>query len=451
MTPRRRWGTVRARTTAIAASVVAVALVVAAVGLVWLIRDRLVAADRVSAALRANDVLALARTGGLPGRLSYPGEETGATQVVNARGEVVAATSNIEGEGPISSQRPPAGMSSSEIRSLPIGDAQRFVVVAASDTVAGSRVTVLAAASLERTDQTVAAIAIALALGLPVIVLTVAATTRLLVGRALRPVASITNEVADISQFDLHRRVPEPGTTDEIDHLAVTMNEMLSRLESSSERQRRFTADASHELRSPLASARAVLEVAAVHPGSRAELIAAIEDALLDHARLDRLVLDLLTLARLQDGQSAVTATSVDLVKLARDVAVRRNDSHIEVVSDEESRVNAEPLLLERLLTNLLDNADRHRTSRTVITVRAGEHAGRLSIDDDGPGIAPHDRTRVFEPFTRLDEARPADEGSGLGLAIVRDITTALGGTVTVDDSPLGGARFVVTLPTADV
>jgi len=447
---RPRWfSTVRNQTTFVAAGVVGVALVVAAIGLVWLVEARLVAAERSAAALRADDVMALARTGNLPKRLSYPGEETGATQVVGASGAVIASTSNIEGEPPIQTTRPGPGKANSAIRSgLPIGDGQRYVVVAQTEKVSNGAVTVLAAASLHSADDTVSALVLALGLGLSGLILGVGLTTRVLVGRALRPVAAITREVAEITHGDLHRRVPEPETSDEIDRLAATMNEMLSRLEASSDRQRRFIADASHELRSPLASARAVLEVARLHPGTRTQLIDAVDDALIDHGRLDKLVLDLLALARLDDPRATISTQLVDAVEVVRELVHRRSDSAIEMSFVGDTPVRIDSSLLERLLTNLLDNAERHRSTRTSVTLSVLHSSVELVVEDDGPGIAAVHRERVFQPFTRLDDAREADHGTGLGLAIVREIALALGGSVRLDEGDMGGARVSVQIPT---
>jgi signal transduction histidine kinase len=448
MTPHRRWSSVRNQTTIVAAGVVSVALVLAALGLVWLVRARLIDAERSAAALRADDVLALASGGVLPDPLSYPGEERGATQVVELDGTVIAATSNLDGEPALSDLRPRSGSRDSEIRSsLPIGNESRYLVVAATDRIGDRSVTVLAASSLETADETVAALAWSVGLGLPLLVLTVVLMTRLLVGRALVPVGAMTAEVADITQSDLHRRVPEPGTADEIDQLATTLNEMLERLETASDRQRRFVADASHELRSPLASARAVLEVASLHPESEAVLVAAIDDALVDHERLDRLVSDLLALARLDDPAGSRRHDVVELVGLVSDVIGRRTEPGIEIDVDGAATVIGDRALLERVLTNLMDNAERHRGAITRVSLRPTGDVVELWVEDDGPGVQVEDRLRVFEPFTRLDEARRADEGTGLGLAIVHDAVAGLGGTVKVETSPLGGAKFVASLP----
>ncbi|MBS1838462.1 MAG: HAMP domain-containing protein, partial [Actinobacteria bacterium] len=313
MTPLRLQISVRTRAAVVAAVVMFVAALLDGVTLIRIVGDHLVDSDRNAAELRARDVLALATAGDLPAKLSFPGEENAATQVIDAKDRVIAGTGNIDGDAAISGLRPEPGESASHVGRIgALDDKQRYVVVAVTGEKS-PHATALAATSLEATDETVATLRRALMIGLPLLVALVGTTTWFLVGRALRPVASITDEVADITGRGLSRRVPEPTTGDEIAELAVTMNGMLARLEASSERQQRFVADASHELRSPLASARTTLEVAALHPGSRDELVAAIEDALVDHDRLERLTLDLLSLAESDERRLASSVEHVDV------------------------------------------------------------------------------------------------------------------------------------------
>lgn len=447
MTALRRPLTVRGRTTAVAALVVAVALAVGAVALVALLQTRLLAAERSAASLRASDVAALAQDDRLPRTLSFPGEDKSLTQVVDERGNIVAFTANLAGEPAISGLRPGAGSTTSEVADqLPIGDGARFVVVATSVSGPSGRLTVYSSASLDEVDETVRAVSIALALGVPFLVGLVAFLTRELVGRALRPVEQLRHEVSIVTDEDLHRRVAEPGTGDEIDRLAGTMNQMLGRLEEASERQRRFVADASHELRSPLASARASLEVAVAHP-TKVDASAAMADALVDHGRLERLVDDLLLLARVSD-HSQVRRWPLDLVGIVAEEVSAADDQRITVRSSAPGLVvEGDHRVLARIVRNLVDNARRHARSSVLVTCGAlGEHV-RLTVEDDGAGIAEADRERVFDRFTRLDDVRSRVEGgSGLGLAIVSEAVRDLGGDVSIFDSPLGGAGFEVRL-----
>ncbi len=442
--------TVRSRAALVAASVVLVALTIGAVSLVWLVRDHLTDAVRNAARLRASDVLSLAVADRLPTTLSSPGDEEGAIQVLDRSGTLLAQTSNLdedddEGHGLISDVRPEPGSGATQITTVPaLDDADRYVVVALTSEKSG--VTVLSARSLETTDEAVSTLTDALLVGVPALVLLVAATSWVLVGRTLRPVAAITTEVADISAHDLARRVPEPATADEIHQLAVTMNGMLERLEAASARQRRFVADASHEMRSPLASARTTLEVAALHPGSMEQLVSAIGDALVDHDRLERLTTDLLALARLDDRRLVISRASTDVDRLITELVARRGDEAIEVSSEVGVR-DVSTQVLTQVLTNLLDNAARHRSARTSLRARV-EGAGLvITVDDDGPGVPTAEREHIFEPFVRLDDARVADSGTGLGLSIVRELLHAVGGSVEVRDSDLGGASFVVHMP----
>ena len=438
--------TVRTRAALLAAAVMFVASILGGVALVRVVRTHLVQADIATARLRAQDVLTLATAGDVPSKLSFPGEENAATQVLDEGGKVIAGTENVEGDAAISRLRPEPGESDSEVTGIgALDDTQRYALVAVASERTPHR-TVLAATSLEAAEETVATLRRSLMIGLPLLVLLVGLTTRFLVGRALRPVAAITDEVADITGRGLSRRVPEPATGDEIAELAVTMNGMLGRLEAASERQQRFVADASHELRSPLASARTALEVAALHPGSRDELLAAIEDALIDHDRLDRLTLDLLSLAKPDERRIASMAAPVDVDDLLRTLLERRVEESVDA-DLHAGVVELDERMLTQVVTNLLDNAARHRRTRSAVTTTTDAAMLLIRVDDDGPGVPVEDRERIFEPFTRLDEARVAEEGTGLGLAIVKELVSAAGGSVEVAASDLGGASFVVRLP----
>ncbi|MBX6768778.1 MAG: HAMP domain-containing protein, partial [Actinomadura rubrobrunea] len=266
------------------------------------------------------------------------------------------------------------------------------------------------------------------------------------VGRTLRPVAQIRTQLAEISATDLSRRVPESDAEDEIAELARTANETLERLERAVARQRQFASDASHELRTPIAGLRAKLEDAAMHPDDT-DLRAAIRSALRDVDRLQSIVADLLLLARI--GTVGAVQESIDLAELTSAGLARRPQSRLEISSDlrEDVRVRGVRVQLERLLGNLLDNAERYAASRVhVEVVREGGRAV-LRVTDDGSGIPDVDRERIFERFTRLDSARSRDAGgAGLGLAIAREIAQAHGGSLRVEDWPRG-ARFALSLP----
>ncbi|MFJ1674896.1 MULTISPECIES: ATP-binding protein [unclassified Streptomyces] len=324
----------------------------------------------------------------------------------------------------------------------------RFASVRAT-TSAGVTLTVHAGAPLAAEQEAVGSVRGAMLIGLPVLLLVVAGVTWLVTRRALRPVEGIRREMAAITASeDLSRRVPEPGSRDEIARLARTTNETLTALEASVDRQRRFVADASHELRSPIASLRTQLEVGAAHP----ELLD-VPGAVADTVRLQALATDLLLLARLDAGERPGRKT-LDLGALVREeVAQRTGDPVVPTVSVPDSgvfEVVGSRGQLARVIGNLLDNAERHAHSAVTVSVRGGRGGVVVAVTDDGAGVPPQERERIFERFVRLDDARSRDEGgAGLGLAIARDVAVRHGGRLSVDGAREGGARFELWLPPA--
>jgi len=301
----------------------------------------------------------------------------------------------------------------------------------------------------ELVDQSTGVVVNLLLIGYPVVLLGVALTSYWLAGRALAPVEAIRSRVARVQG---HRRPGRagagPGRRRRDHRLAVTMNAMLERLQVGSERQRRFVGDASHELRSPLATIRAAHEIAALHSDS-ADLSATSHDVLAELDRLDHLVNDLLLLARADEHGLRFRAADVDLEDLLIHEAdrLRRSGALQVIVTAPPVRVQGDPVQLARVLRNLADNAARHATGQVELRLRAeGAHA-MIEVEDDGPGTPQTDRERVFERFVRLDESRTrASGGTGLGLAIAREITAVHGGTLTVEDG-IEGARLVLRLP----
>ncbi|GAA3012565.1 HAMP domain-containing sensor histidine kinase [Streptomyces lactacystinicus] len=292
-----------------------------------------------------------------------------------------------------------------------------------------------------------------LQLGVPAAALLVALVAWAATSRALRPVEAIRAGLAEIGEHRLDRRVPVPRAGDELTRMARTTNATLDRLERSAVQQQRFVADASHELRSPIAALRTNLEVSLAHP-ERTDWPATTREALTSVERLQQLTEDLLFLARDSHPASAGRLTDVDLSAVLRELA----DQYRPVVgarlallvdAPEAVLVRGSRIRLHRLVRNLLDNAQRHAAAEVVLSVRHTVHGCVLEVRDDGPGVPPEDRERIFEPFTRLDEARSRDAGgSGLGLAISADIATRHGGTLRVAHAP-HGARFVLELPSA--
>jgi signal transduction histidine kinase len=224
------------------------------------------------------------------------------------------------------------------------------------------------------------------------------------------------------------------------------MNLMLDRLEESSLRQRRFVSDASHELRSPVAAIRAQLEVA-LRRGDAADWPDVARRVLEEDERLEQAVAELLDLARAEEGED-VEPVDVDLDDLVLAEAQRERRVPVDTSHVSAGRVRGSSSQLTRVVRNLLDNASRHATSRVAVAVEVRDGFVWLTVDDDGPGVSPGDRARVFDRFTRLDEGRARDAGGmGVGLSLVKAIVERHGGAVGVDDAPLGGARFFVRLP----
>ena len=282
----------------------------------------------------------------------------------------------------------------------------------------------------------------------PVLVIAGGLIAWLLTGRALRPVQGITARVGAISSGNLHERVPEPGTGDEIAELAATMNAMLDRLEVDDRRLRQFVSDASHELRSPVAVLRSEAEVAQRTP-ERTSVESLADGVLAESARLQQIVEDLLILARGEERQAGSQWAEVDVDDIVLAEAARRRNVPVDTSAVSAGRILGTPELVGRIVTHLLDNAARHGTGRVEVGLTADAGGVRLWVDDDGPGVPLGDRARIFQRFTRLDDARSRDRGgAGLGLAVVAESVRSLGGRIDVEDAPIGGARFIVRLPT---
>jgi signal transduction histidine kinase len=309
--------------------------------------------------------------------------------------------------------------------------------------------TVLVGGGSEAVEATARTVALLLAAGAPIIIAVVAAATYWLVRRSLKSVDAIRNRVAEISTSDLAERVPVPASRDEIAALAVTMNEMLSRIEAGHRAQQRFLGDASHELRSPLATIISGLEAAEAHP----ELLdadLAINTLLPEAQRMRLLIEDLLLLARADEQSLKLRKERALLGDLAEVEANRaRRDAGCTIHTEiSPARFVGDPVAVSRVIRNLVDNAVRHAKSRVDIHVGSRNGDATITVSDDGRGITLAERTRVFERFVRLDSDRARSSGgTGLGLAIVAEVVAAHGGTVTIDDRPGGGTTMTVVLP----
>lgn len=343
----------------------------------------------------------------------------------------------------------------SDARDLPIvaeDTTQRVVIdgdpyLAASTEDDGATITV--ARSLTGVDEAVAATSVVLVVAVPLVLVLVGVVLWVVSSRALAPVERLRGQVDAIDATGLDRRV-DAGRDDELGALARTMNRMLDRIEHAQNTQRRFVSDASHELRSPLATIRQHAELARAHPET-SSLEGLSQVVLGEGARMQELVEGLLVLARLDEGRTqALAPTDLDDLALAEVQRLRGMGVEVDGRGIAPGRVLGSEPLLARALRNLVDNAARH--ARSVVTIRVFERDGRvlLQVEDDGTGIPHAQREQVFDRFARLDEARARDAGgSGLGLAIVREVALAHGGAVTVGSGAAGGALFTIALPSA--
>lgn len=444
----RRPRSVRARTTLGAGVVVLAALVLGAVAFVVVLRLVLLDGVRTSAEAGLEQVSSRVET---DGAAAVTGYEDVLVQVIGDGGAVLAHGEDADG----------AALPTAD-ESRWTHDGERWLLVADDvDLPGGGEATLVYGTTLDQADTAVRTAVVLLAVGVPVLVLVLVAVTWAVTGRSLRPVERMRTEVETIRAARPDARVEVPDTGDEVARLASTMNAMLDRLELSAESQRRFVSDASHELRSPIASIRQHAEVAVAHP-ERTE-VADLADVVRSEAvRLQDLVTGLLELSRLDEG-GIRTRRPVDLDDLALDAVARARaratagdaparDGDAPAVRVDGSAISAARVLgdervLAGVVRNLVDNAVRHASTRVAVSLTEHDGSAVLTVDDDGTGVPEDERERVFERFVRLDEARSRDAGgAGLGLAIVRDAVRAHGGDTTVVTSPLGGARFVVRI-----
>jgi len=439
----KRLATIRAITTAVATIVVAIALVVGAAGLIAALRRTMVDEVAEAARAQASEVVRQLEAG-RPPVLEVAGADEQLIQVMTPAGAVVASSLNMEGRPAVVRLAP--GQSANVV--TPLDDDEFVAVAEGAQTSDGPRIVLVARALVDVLDTTTV-ITRLLIIGLPLLVAVVALTTWFAVGRALAPVEAIRREVDAISAAQLHRRVPQPKADDEIGRLAATMNRMLERLESARNSQRRFVSDASHELRSPITVIRQHAEVALAHP-DRVTAAELAEVVLAEQQRMQRLVEDLLLLAR-ADEHVPLAREAVDLDDLAFEEGHRLRSTtskHVDTSGVSAVRVQGDADALRRVIRNVGENAARHASSRVDITLVERRNGVVLTIDDDGPGIPESERARVLQRFVRLDEARSRDEGgSGLGLSIVDEVVRAHGGSVLIEESPLGGARIQIALP----
>jgi signal transduction histidine kinase len=422
---------------------VAMALVLAGAG--WFAYAR-VGAD-LSRALdqqlrgRAQDLTALVRRGGslgtTDGRLVERGESF--AQLLTRDGRVVDAT-------------PPLGRTAL-LRQDELARARERALFVDRPKVPGldeparmlavrlPRFVLIAGATRENRAETLNSVRDAFLIGGPLALLLASLAGYVLAGAALRPIEAMRRRAAAVSTASLDERVPVPETNDEVSRLGETLNAMLARIESGVARERRFAADASHQLRTPLALLEAELELALARGRSPDELREALRSAAESTERLSRLVADLLLLARAEEGRVPLKAEAVDVADLLRQVA-KRFDAEVEA---EPLVLTADGLRFDQALTNMADNARRHGGRRVALVAQARNGTVELHVLDDGRGFPEDFLGRAFERFSRADSSVP--DGSGLGLAIVETIAAAHGGAAHAANRREGGADVWLALP----
>jgi signal transduction histidine kinase len=450
--PARWWRqrSLRARLTLVTSAGLALALTGAAVLLANALRVSVTRELDDSARQGAVTVAALIDQGRLPSPVPVaPGTLT--VQVLDAQGRIVNVSPGADRLVPmlpLAEARTAARTGQARmLAGPPLGMPSLLRVVAVR---ASGHQIVIAAVSYAQAHDSLATLGKALFIGTPLLFGLLALVTWLVTGYTLRPIAELRRGAAEVTETGVPRDLPVPPARDEVRSLAVTLNDMLSRLAEAQQRQRDLVSDTAHELRSPIASIRAQLEVALDHPDGL-DWPQAARDVHADTLRLARLTEDLLLLARL-DGQH-LRRKPTDLSAMCGSVAARYAAARVPVRADAPVPcvVAGDPDALSRLVVNLLDNAVRHAASQVRVSVRSEAGWAALVVSDDGPGIPAEDAERAFGRFSRLDNARSRTgeegvEGAGLGLAIVRSTAEAHGGSVSLSDAG-PGLRATVRLP----
>lgn len=384
------------------------------------------------------------------------GARTLGAQLLDEEAHVIRFSGSDLVRQPLVDEESVAGLRGSATESLRRGPEDTHVRVFSAPVEAGGRREVLVVAEpLAEVDSAVRRTTILLAVGGAISLVLAGFGGWWVAYRALRPVDRMTTRAAAIGIKELDQRVSVPPAKDELAHLAETFNAMLDRLESGVAARERLIADASHELRAPLAAMRAELDVSLRHDEMGDDARALLQSLREEATRMARIVENLLTLARVDDGQLDLLRTPQDLTEVARR-AVETYGATAQAagvrleVSGESVRAPADPDRLAQVIGNLLDNAIR--VSPRGATVRVGvsrqDGSAQIAVHDDGPGIPAEHRDRIFERFARLDPARGRAGGAGLGLAISREIVMAHGGALSLAPETNGGATFTITLPT---
>jgi signal transduction histidine kinase len=439
----------RARLMAVGVAGVALALALGSVVLYAVLTVTVNGTLDEGALASARAVAAMVDNNTVPDPLPVSGSQV--MQVVDGSGAVVRASVSADRLTPLLRSAELSKALAGERISVPgarAGLAGTLRVIAVPAGPASTRSSIIVAVPVNEIEQSQRILRNTLLVAYPPLVLIMALIAWRVIGWTLRPVEVLRAGAARISGSDQDERLVVPESADEIQALAVTLNDMLDRLAAARRRQRAFVADSAHELRSPLASMRTQLEVSQ-RLGEGGELAT---DLLADVTRLSALVEDLLLLARAgSDARPPSRREIVDVRALLVATAGRYADARVRVSVAEGPAVyasaNAEELA--RVLSNLVDNAVRHASARVVLAVRIEGESAVLTVVDDGPGIPAGEREQVFERFARLDDARDRDAGgTGLGLAIVRELLRRSDGSISLEDNPQGpGLAAVISLP----
>ncbi len=448
-----RWG-VRWRVLGVAVTILAVTLAVWTWLLLALFESTFVGAARQHATVQVQQVAAAVSQVDPERAVPVQDGDGGGdvvVQVLDGEGGVVAASTREALSQPVTGLAPAVGRTEvREVDRLPGIDEDGFVV-AARGAVGddGQRLTVVVASPVHIEEGVQARVFGWGALAAVAVLAVAAVLVRWAVGASLRPVERLRGQLAVIDGHTIGDRVDVPGTGDELTRLAETMNQMLARLEGAYAAQSGFVSDASHELRSPLATLRTSVELAAADPTGEVwrETQPVVTAELL---RLQRLVDDLLTLSKYDAGAVPLRRRECDLDDLvvgAARTAAAETGHHVDVAA-EPVRVLADPDRLGQVLRNLLDNAVRHAAGRVRVGVAAAGEDAVVTVDNDGPPVPESERERIFERFVRLDETRDRDTGgAGLGLAIAADIAHAHDGALRAGAAGDGWCRFELRLP----
>ncbi len=438
---------IRLRTTLVATAVTGVVLIAGAVLLLFVLQQNLRSNLDTAVETQSQARAELLDQGAAPGDLVTIGQDESLVWIGEPNGDplAVGGTYRIVGA--------PDDLTVGGARTIgllveEVGENERErtdVTMAVAEAADGTLVAV--ASETEVVGKTTAEVRNLLLVGLPLLIVAVAVVSYRTAGRTLAPVAEIRQAAERIGSGPIDSRVPVPDTEDEIQRLGDTVNAMLDRLDAQQRAQRRFTADASHELKTPVANLRAVAETAAVSdpswPQTRDRMIAEAD-------RLASLVDDLLFIAVGDETAGPVTVPGpVDLDDILFDEAeliAARGVVTVDIGGVTPCAVAGDPDQLRRLVRNLVQNAERHASAKVTLSCAERADGGvTMVVADDGPGVPASERAHIFDRFARLDSARDrASGGAGLGLVIVAAIADRHGAAVAVDDAPTGGARFTV-------